>query len=635
MPTPDQIADYLRKASDAYYNTGKTIMSDAEFDKLRDHLKSVDPNHSFFTEVGAPISEHRDEVKLLIHMGSQNKAKTIDEMKEWFNKYNNPEVIISDKADGSSVEVVYKNGKLWRASTRGDGVTGLDITRNAKLWRGLPKQIDIKKQVVVRGEAQLSISNWREHYSSTANPRNAGNGIIVCDTDYSRNEHITFRAFDISHPEVSFEKQSHKFTVLKDLGFNTVRWFYAKTWEDLCKCREHYEKERSELEFEIDGMIVALEDLSEQEKAGYSDGGTRPKGQIAFKFNAETAETEVIDIDLTLGHTGKVVPTAVLKPIQLAGTTVKHILLNNFQYIKDLGLNIGDTIEVEKGGDIIPHCRQVIKKGPNQGYYLPPDNWKGYPIVRDGRDYKVTDEDCPDLNFQRIKNWVKKLSIKYLGDNALMSLIDSGMVKEIPDLYSLDANEVSKLPVGNGVIGENASKIIKEIDKTRELTIDRFIGSLSIKHLGRSRAALLIDKGFDNIDYYLNADASNFVGMPCSDTGTYGRDVAVEIYESLKKRRQIIGKLKNIIKIDGPEEKMMTAEGKLSGMLFCFTGCRPNDALKQSMEDEGAVIKSSVTKDLTHLVCKDKNSTSNKAKKARERGVEVIGLEDLEEMMQL
>lgn len=624
----NDIVAKLKAASDAYYNTGDAIMTDSEFDDLRDKLKSIDPNNPYFSEIGHPI--HRNEVKLIMHMGSQNKAKDESEFKAWYDKYNQPEIIISDKLDGSSVEAVYESGKLVRVATRGDGITGMDVTRNAMLWSGLPHNIEVKGQLVVRGEAQLSVTNWKKEFSDKANPRNAGNGIVVCDSEGERNKHIDFHAFDLVHPEVSFKKQSHKFKALKALGFAVVRWFRCDNWDDIVKCRGHYEKDRPSLDFEIDGMIAGIEDLEVQEKLGYSDGGSRPRGQIAWKFETDKGETEVLAITLSIGHTGKIIPTATLKQVRLAGTNVTHCLLNNFDYIAERNINIGDIVEVEKGGDIIPHITKVVKKNSN-GPYLPPKDWKGYDLIKEGADWKVVDEDCPDLNFQRIKNWINKTNIKQLGDNALLAMVESGMVNDIDDLYKLDESKVAALQVGNGVIGSNAKKIIDEINKTRSMTIDLFIGSLSIKHLGRSRAALLIPHGFDNVAYYLNVDASNFVGKPCSDTGTYGTDVASEIHGSLAKRRETISRLIEHITIE--QAKAKNTNGPLSGKTFCFSGVRLKGDDADKLVQLGGEDIGKVNKDLTYLVVKDPSSNSSKVQKANSLGVKVISLEEFESII--
>lgn len=626
MPDVKSIVATLKKASSAYYNGDKAIMSDSDFDKLRDHLKKIDPDNEFFDVVGAPVPAHREEVKLLMHMGSQNKAKDEDDMKTWFNKYNQPFVIISDKLDGSSMEAVYENGELVRVATRGDGTTGMNVTKNAKLWEGLPHNISVKKQIIVRGEAQLSVANWQKHYSTTANPRNTGNGIAVCDTDYERNKHLSFHAFDIVHPDITFKKQQHKYIALKKLGFGHVRYFLCKDLETILKCRSHYEKDRPELEFEIDGMIIAIDDLVEQEKLGYSDGGSRPRGQIAWKFETDKAETEVLSINLTIGHTGKIIPTATLKAVKLAGTTVTHCLLNNFDYIEEKDINVGDIVQIEKGGDIIPWIEKVIKKN-TKGCFQPPKDWKGYQLVKEGRDWKVIDEDCPDLNFQRIKNWISKLNIKQLGDSALLAMVEDGMVKDIDDLYSLDEKKLAALPTGKGVIGSNAKKILAELNKTREITIDLFIGSLSIKTLGRSRAALL---ELDTIKEYLDLTPSELVGKKCSDTGTYGDDSAKEVCNSLQNRRDIIEKLSKIITVK-PLKKSVT--GKLSGLSFCFSGVRMTGEQKDDFEALGGTEKSGVNADLTYLVLKDVTSTSSKAEKAAKLGVKIISMDDFDKML--
>lgn len=629
----DKIVKQLRKASEAYYNTGKAIMSDNDFDKLRDHLKKVAPDHEFFSEVGAKVPEHREEVKLLMHMGSQNKAKDDSDMKTWYEKYDNPEIIISDKLDGSSIELVYEDGKLIRAATRGDGITGMAVTKNAKLWDGVPHSIkDVKGQLIVRGEVQLSVANWQKHFPEAPNPRNMGNGIAISDSEYKRNEYLDFHAFDIVHPNITFKQQDHKFKALKSIGFKPIRWFKCKNWEEVEKCREHYVKDRSSLDFKIDGMIGAINDLEVQEKLGFSDGGTRPRGMIAWKFDTEKAETKVTGMVITIGHTGRIIPKATLEPVKLAGTTVSNCLLNNFDYIEKLNLNVGDIVEVEKGGDIIPHINLVVKKN-TKGCYPAPTHWESkdgskWPLTKEGAYLMVTDEDCPELGFKRIKNWVNKTNIKQLGDTALLAMVENGMVSDIDDLYTLDESKVAALSVGNGVIGSNAKKILKEIDKTREMTVDLFIGSLSIKHLGRSRAALL---EIDDIDDYLGLTAKKLTGQKCSDTGTYGEDVAKEIHESLQKRSNLIKKLAKHVKIKKTQKAV--SNGPLSGVTVCFTGVRATQDQKDLMMSLGGEEKKSVSKGLTYLVAKDPSATSSKLEKARKLGTEVIGLDDFEKLL--
>lgn len=627
----EEIVSQLKKADDEYYNTNSSSLTDAEYDKLRDQLHAANPSHDYFKNIGAKVPKHRDEVKLMMHMGSQNKATSDQEMIDWYNKHQNPQVVVSDKLDGSSMEAYYLNGKLLRVTTRGDGSTGMCITRNAMLWSGLPHDIDAEGKILVRGEAQISHETWKQHFSDSANPRNCGNGIVVCDSDFERNKHVVFHAFDIVS-QIDYKKFSDKYEHLKALGFNVVNYIIIDSIDDLNELRKKYIRDRNHLLFEIDGMIVTINDIEKYESLGYSDGGTRPRGSVAWKFDNVMAETKVINMTLTIGHTGAIIPTAVLEPVHISGTTVSNCLLNNFQYIADLNLNIGDIVEVEKAGDIIPHITKVIKKN-SIGFYEPPKEWKGYPVVQDGRIWKVVDEDCPDLSFQRIRNWVNKTNIKQLGDNTLMAMIESGMVKDIDNLYSLNEDELSKLSIGNGVIGSNAIKILSEIDKTRNLTIDMFIGSMSIKFLGRSRAKLLIEYGFDNVEFYLNSKPNSFANLNCSDTGTYSLEVSNEIWNSIQKRKEILLKMSKIINLSAEQQKVVNSDSPISGKTFCFSGIRIKGDQKYKFEDLGGIEKSGVSAGLDYLVLKDVNSTSNKAIKARSLGTKIISIEDFEGML--
>lgn len=352
----NKITEALNKADSAYYNTGKALMSDADYDKLKDKLRKLDPNNAVFTKVGAKVEAHRSEVKLLMHMGSQNKANTDEEFFKWYDKTGG-QVVISDKQDGSSMEIVYKDGKLNRVSSRGDGITGLDLTQNALLWSNLPKTININGQLIVRAEAYMNISVWKERFSDSANPRNCCNGLVSRKTDEEKdNQHVRIAAFDIVHPTINFKTQLDKFNTIRELGFDTVRYFVASTVLQIKAIRTEYIESRSKLDYEIDGMVVSFNDLEVQERLGYSDGGTRPNGMVAWKLETSKGITKIINMTISMGSAGQIVPTAQVEPSFIGGVTISNVLLNNFDYIKELGVNIGSRVLIQRSGDVIPNC---------------------------------------------------------------------------------------------------------------------------------------------------------------------------------------------------------------------------------------------------------------------------------------
>ncbi len=623
----NQIINALDKADNAYYNSGKALMSDADYDKLKDKLSKLSPGHPRLSKVGAKIDAHRSEVKLLMHMGSQNKASNDEEFFKWYDSKNGA-VLISDKQDGSSMEILYLNGKLARVATRGDGEKGLDITQNALLWSNLPKTVKVNGRLIVRAEAYMKISVWREHFPGTDNPRNIANGIVSRKTDSEKdNRHIVIAAFDIVHPDIEISVQTEKLVRLQSLGFDVVRYHRCETIDEIKDIRKQYIDGRSSLDYEIDGMVVAYDDIAVQEQLGYSDGGTRPNGQIAWKFDTAKGKTIVKGMTITMGSTGAIVPTAILEPVFVGGITISNVLLNNFDYINDLNINIDDEVEIERAGDVIPHITKVLKKN-SSGPYLRPTHCYvcGEPLKIDGRYTLCVNESCPGRSVELIRNWIKKTNIKNIGDEVLTAITSGSnpIIKKISDLYKLNADMIKDIKIGNGVLGKsNATKIVMEIDKTRIMDIDLFMGSLGIKFLGRSMAKHI---GYQSPDDYINADVNDL-----ATKDNMGPNKARDMKMSIDVFKDTINDLRSCVKLNAP--KKVVSDGKLSGLSFCFTGVRPSDKERDVMEQLGAVEKSSVSKGLTYLVQKSKDSTSTKTEKALSYGTKIIGYSEFQDML--
>jgi DNA ligase (NAD+) len=624
----NEIINALNKADSAYYNTGKSLMSDADYDKLKDKLRKLDPNNTIFTKVGAKVEAHRSEVKLNMHMGSQNKANTEEEFFKWYNK-TGEQVVISDKQDGSSMEIVYKDGKLNRVSSRGDGITGLDLTQNALLWSNLPKTVNINGQLIVRAEAYMNISVWKERFSDSANPRNCCNGLVSRKTDEEKdNQHVRIAAFDIVHPTINFKTQLDKFNTIRELGFDTVRYFVASTVLQIKAIRTEYIESRSKLDYEIDGMVVSFNDLEVQERLGYSDGGTRPNFAIAWKFPSATAITKVIGMTITMGSQGQIVPTATLEPVYCGGITISNVLLNNFDYINDLNINIGDKVEIERGGDVIPHVKSIVKKNSSGPYPRPTHCYVcGEELKIDGRYTLCANESCPGKNVELIRNWIKKTGIKNIGDEVLIAVTggNNPIVNKISDLYKLTVDQLKDLQIGNGILGKsNATKIMMEVDKTRSMDIDLFIGSLGIKFLGRSMAKHI---GYTSANDYINANVDDL-----ATKDNMGPNKARDMKASINIFKDIIIELQMYVKIKEVVVKT-NVNGKFVGVSCCFTGVRPTEEERNTMESLGIVEKSSVSKGLTYLVQKSKDSTSGKTEKALSYGTKIMGYNEFKEMI--
>lgn len=616
METLSTLLFKLQVADRAYYNDGKAVLSDVEYDALRDQVREAGADNptvqKYLSTVGAAPPEHLAKVRHMMHMGSQNKVNTPAEFLAWAAKRPG-EYSVSYKMDGSSVSAVYVDGKLNRVSSRGDGEHGSDITSNALKWMGLPREIRAKGIVAVRGEAILMKTLWQTHFQGDANPRNTGNGTIMRKSG-ENNQHITFFAFDADLP---FQRQTSRVNALVDYGFNVVPSSVFKTAKDVADYYNQVVACRAGLNYEIDGLIVALDDLEAQAALGYSDGGTRPNGQIAWKFESASAETTVIGMTLTIGSTGAIIPTAQLQPVQIGGITVSNCLLNNFEYIRELGLNIGDTVMVERAGDVIPHIVEVTQKNA-PGVYLPPAGCPccGDILEQDGKVLKCVNLVCEGKGYQLIKNWVKKTGIKHLGDGLLTALYESGKVTDIPDLYDITTVDLEEQQVGQGRLGQSmAEKVSAEIDKTRNLDLAVFMGSLGIKFLGRSMAAHI---GLASVEEFLQVSEAELATKP-----EMGQNKARDMKASILAKQALIERLQSAISV------VATVESKVTGgMSYCFSGVRMTPDVKIAFEAAGHQEKSGVSAGLNFLVLKDPSSASSKAEKARKLGIGILSYDD-------
>jgi DNA ligase (NAD+) len=614
--------DDLKDFDCAYYN-GESVIQDSVYDAIREEVRMENPNHPYFNSVGASSPSHLSQVKLHTHMGSQQKVNTADEIRRWYeSSIITGDILVMEKLDGSSVELTYENGVLQRVATRGDGTTGTDITNNARRWKNIPLRIPVKDRLIIRGEAMLLVEAWKNNFPGTANPRNAANGTIMRKSG-ENNEHIMVTAFDCDcDTNLLPDRIDARLLLLQDLGFDVVPCMICQNISDLNSVYAIYrDKTRSSLEYEIDGLILSCIDKSTIVKLGYRDGGSRPRGQAAIKFPPEKGETTVKAIHLTIGHTGALIPTAELEPVRVGGITVSNVLLNNQQFIRDLGVDVGDKVLIERAGDVIPYMSKVVEK-QSTSYFQYPSHcpYCGESLAEDGRAILCVNSECEGKSFQVIKNWVRKLDIKHLGESLLRVLYDTKMVQEIPDLYDLNVDSIKGLNVGNGALGKSmAEKVMKEIDKTREIPISLFMGSVSIKFLGRSMA--------DHIGLHTPEEYFSISAEGLSKKDNMGVNKANMMKESIEIRKPLIERILQKVKIS-KHQVAETSGDKFSGMVVIFTGVRLSKEDQALFETNGGVIKDSVSKNATHLVQKLEDSESSKSKKAKSLGLKVISLQD-------
>lgn len=370
----------LRNASAAYYNTGAPVMEDWEYDQLRDELERLAPEHPFLSEVGAPAAAGRRKVRHRIPMLSLNKATTRAELVAWLGRWSKPGMglVLEPKIDGASVELQYRNGALVEAVTRGDGAVGEDVMVAVRKMGSVPRVISIGGDVSVRGEVVLLLEDWEKvDPARSKNPRNCGNGVLRRD-DGAGAEHLTFLAFDAMFGDGSdvrnnVRTETRKTQTMQELGFTAPFWYpdgavdgraesggqwtelegdHAADADRILHLLGWWSATRSRLGYAIDGIVLKPDDLQVARDLGITSG--RPLGHLAFKWTAAPTSTTLLDVRYTVGHSGLISPVAVLEPVDIMGAEISSALLNNFEEIRRLDIQIGDTVHVIRAGEIIP-----------------------------------------------------------------------------------------------------------------------------------------------------------------------------------------------------------------------------------------------------------------------------------------
>jgi DNA ligase (NAD+) len=616
-----ELVKKIEAAQNAYYNHDP-IMNDNEYDRLADELRKTDPNHKVLTRVGykPSIKSKWEKYNHEVVMQSLNKAQRIEELIDWSVKcgVNTKTFLVSEKLDGISISLKYENGKLIRALTRGDGEIGEDITRNVVKMHGVLVNVDDSFTGHVRGEIILKHSDWKSYCPEMANSRNAASGIAK-RTNGNQSQHLTVLAYEIDGNDFNTEQEAFQF--IKELGFQTPNYNVGDIDYVKSIYRKYTDNIRKSLDYDIDGLVIRINDRTLAFALG--DENHRPKGAIAFKFEAPEARTAITGWFDQVGDTGRITPVVKFNEVELLGAKITRASLHNYSLVKELGVNIGAEVIISRRNDVIPYIEKVTKEC--NGYYPAPKTCPscGTSLITIG-EYVVcpNKKDCPPQVIGRINKWVKELGILEWGESILTKLIESGKVEDVYDLYTLKEDDLTSLDR----MGEKgAKKLLAELDKFREITLENFLGGLCIDGVATSTAKSVIDAGYDTLDKILKLSTAQFESI-----SGFGEKRAQSFHDGL---------IENAIRIDSILKAGVTikarVKGSLTGKSFCFTGSMetPRGQLQQMVEAAGGEVKKSVGKDVNFLVIADPNSTSSKAQAAKKNGTKLISEEDFLKMV--
>ncbi len=622
-----ELITQIDKHDTAYYNEGKPTISDQEYDGLRDSLataildfaaiKQTPADEEVYARaqktlmrIGAPPPEHGDWPKHThdVPMFSLNKVNTPAELIEWYKKCGRPvEILKTEKIDGMSISLIYQNGKLFSASTRGSGDVGENITANVSLM-DVPRILNEEFSGHIRGEIVLLKSTWKKHLSHMANTRNATS--IAKRHDGEDCQHLTVIAYTIEGKE--FKKESEAYEYIKKLGFKIPNYRIGTIEDGTVMWQEYMDKTRDTLDYDIDGLVIIINDRATRFTLG--NEGRGPKGSIAFKFEAPEARSKVTDIISQVGDTGIITPVAEFEEVELVGVKIKRASLHNFSWVKELGINIGAEIMVSRRNDVIPYIEEVIT--PHNGYFQIPEHCPacGTKTVRVGEYVRCPNKQtCPQQVIGRLNKWVNELNILEWGESVLTKLIESGKVKDIADIYRLTADDITSL---DRMGDKGAANLLKELDKYRAVTLENFVGGLCIDGVATSTVKSVIDQGHDSLEKLCTLSQAQLERVP-----GFGEKRAKALFEGLKENK---GRMDDILSA-GVTIKARV-KGVLTGKKLAITGTlsTPRKQIQNLIIEAGGEVEKSVGKKTTHLIIDDVESTSSKAIAAKKLGIKLI-----------
>jgi DNA ligase (NAD+) len=610
---------------DLYYNS-KPEISDAEFDALWDELSALAPDSPVLGGLGVDAADGFPKARHVLPMGSQAKAADPEEFLAWCAKAALPEYIVEHKLDGASLELQYENGRLVRAVTRGDGVTGDDITQNARRMRGAPASLAEPWSGAVRGEVVMSRAVHREFFSDKANCRNAANGIMK-RKDGAGAERLEVVCYDAAPrglydaepgglfavaPEPPFDDELSKVAWLRASGFVTVDALCFKEPFEVVDYRARVMDGRGSLPYDIDGLVVKARvvDIDDMRRA-------RPERQIAFKFPLEEATTTLVSVEWSESG-ATYTPVAIIEPVRLAGTTVKRASLANTNTMRGMGLRIGSRVVVVKRGEIIPKIEGLVENPPGSGDIEVPSACScGAALVDDGTRLYCPNAECPKKALHRLEKWLATLDVMEFGVTILRRLFDSGRVRTIADLYGLGADELAEYER----MGEaSAGKIVQNLRARAEPTLAEFVAGFDIEGIGLLSVEKAAAAGFDTLEKLRGATAAEL-----SAIDGFGDIMAATLTEGLR----ALGPQMDAALAAGALRVKPPAEsgGPLAGLSFCFTGelaSMKRSRAQALVKSLGGSVRNSVSKELTYLVTNDPASGSEKSRKAAALGVAVI-----------
>ncbi|QIV78014.1 NAD-dependent DNA ligase LigA [Fervidobacterium pennivorans] len=628
-----------------YYVLASPVITDEEYDKLMQRLIELEekypelrtPDSPTQRVGGQPIEgfetvEHSEPMLSLDN--TYNEAEILNFHERVRKTVGDVEYVAELKIDGVSIALRYENGLLVRAITRGDGIKGDDVTANVKTVKSIPLRLPEPLTIEVRGEIFMPVSYFEEYNQQReeegltpfANPRNATAGTLhlLDPAEVAKRNLDSFMYYIVKPQQYGLKTQWEALEFLKKLHFKVnPHSKLCKSIEEVIEYWRNWSKERSKLEYWVDGVVVKVNDFAKQNELGWT--AKSPRWAIAFKFPAQQARTKIIGITYQVGRTGVITPVAEFEPVELEGTIIKRASLHNFDYIKEKDIRIGDYVLIEKAGGIIPQVVHVVKDlrtGQEQPVTVPDEcPVCGGPVGKESKEYvayKCLNPHCPAKLKRHLEVFVSRqaLDIQGLGPKIISKLVDAGLVKDIADIFYLTIFDLAQI---SGLGPKMIANILSEIERAKSVSLERLIVGLGIPGVGEKTAKILARK-FRSLEELANASIADLLLVE-----GIGEDTAKSIYDYFKlpKTKEIIEKLKKA----GVNMKsnIEVKEDVLSGLTFCVTGTLKNfsrEEIKRYIESLGGHYTDNVSRKTDYLIVGE--NPGSKLQKAQKFGVKTL-----------
>lgn len=655
-----QLRQQIEYHSNRYYNMDEPEITDYEYDMLMQRLKALEKQHPELVESTSPTQKVggvakreagvlvRHNVPMLSLQDVFSKEEVMSFVEEMQQKLDNPEFVVEYKIDGLSMSLRYDNGQLVMAETRGDGINfGEDVTSNAKEIKDVvsklkdaPEYLEIRGEVYMTNEAFDKTNETQELLGKKtfANPRNCAAGTLrQLDSKVVRDRGLSLFIFNLQQARGrEFKTHTQAYEYMKSQGISVIEDYRVchtkeEVWDAICAIGEN----RGNLAYDIDGAVVKINDFAQREQLGTTS--KVPKWAVAYKYPPEEKETKLLDIELSVGRTGRITPTAIFEPIRLCGTWVSRATLHNQDFINQLDVGIGDTIVVYKSGEIIPKVKEVKHEKRPQGvttFEIPKVcPVCGAPAVREENtaDIKCTSTTCPAQLERHIINFVGRdaMDIKGFGAVYIQDLVRLGYLKDIADIFVLSRYRDEL--VEKGIIGKekNTDKLLGVIEEAKKRDADHLLTGLGIAGIGKAAAKSLL-LHFGSINGVAQASIEDLTQV--EDIG----DVSAKaIYEFFRNPGciELLERLKSY-GVNMTKEKVVTGVGIFTGKTFVITGTLPSMGRKEAaelIESYGGKVTGSVSKKTDYLLAGD--NAGSKLEKANSLGIAVLSEEELHNMI--